>query len=188
MARPRSEDKREAIMAAATRVFAAQGLGAPTALIAKEAGVSNGSLFTYFKTKAELVNQLYVELKTEMAAAALGGLPAEASLRAQMAHVWTGQLRAATAFPEKRRAFAHLNVSEDLTAESREAGHRVMADLALLLERCRANGSMKHAPLPLVVGLMNAVGEATIDMMASDPARAEQHADSGFEALWRMIG
>ena len=30
------------------------GLGAPTATIAKEAGVSNGSLFTYFETKADL--------------------------------------------------------------------------------------------------------------------------------------
>ena len=35
-------------MAAAARVIAQRGLNAPTALIAKEAGVSNGSLFTYF--------------------------------------------------------------------------------------------------------------------------------------------
>jgi AcrR family transcriptional regulator len=61
-------------MSAAIRVIAAQGLGAPTATIAKEAGVSNGSLFTYFETKADLLNQLYVGLKTEMGAAALDGL------------------------------------------------------------------------------------------------------------------
>jgi AcrR family transcriptional regulator len=42
MARPESEDKRDALMAAATRVIAAQGLSAPTAVIAGEAGVSNG--------------------------------------------------------------------------------------------------------------------------------------------------
>jgi AcrR family transcriptional regulator len=39
-------------MSAAIRVIASEGLGAPTATIAKEAGVSNGSLFTYFETKA----------------------------------------------------------------------------------------------------------------------------------------
>ena len=44
MARPKSEDKRNAIMEAATRVIAAQGLGAPTMKIAEEAGVANGSL------------------------------------------------------------------------------------------------------------------------------------------------
>jgi AcrR family transcriptional regulator len=29
--------------------------------IAKEAGVANGSLFTYFETKADLFNQLYLQ-------------------------------------------------------------------------------------------------------------------------------
>jgi AcrR family transcriptional regulator len=45
MARPRSEDKRNAILEAATRVIVTQGLSAPTALIAEQAGVANGSLF-----------------------------------------------------------------------------------------------------------------------------------------------
>ena len=68
MARPRSEDKRNALMAAATRVIVTQGLSAPTAMIAQEAAVSNGSLFTYFETKADLFNQLYLELKAGYAA------------------------------------------------------------------------------------------------------------------------
>ena len=76
-------------MSAAIRVIASQGLGAPTATIAKEAGISNGSLFTYFETKADLLNHLYVELKTEMAAAALDGLPTESDIRQQMLHMWT---------------------------------------------------------------------------------------------------
>ena len=64
MPRPKSQDKRSAIIDAATRVIVSQGLSAPTALIAKEAGIANGSLFTYFATKTELYNQLYLELKT----------------------------------------------------------------------------------------------------------------------------
>ena len=75
-------------MSAAIRVIASQGLGAPTATIAKEAGVSNGSLFTYFETKADLFNQLYVEIKAEMAAAALDGLPTESDIREQTLHMW----------------------------------------------------------------------------------------------------
>ena len=85
MARPRSEDKKNAILAAATRVIAAQGLAAPTSLIAMEAGISNGSLFTYFETKADLLNALYVELKTEMASAALCDLSPDKDVRDQMA-------------------------------------------------------------------------------------------------------
>ena len=73
MARPRSEDKQNAILEAATRVIGTHGLSEPTAMIAKEAGVSNGSLFAYFETKADLLNRLYVDLKAEMAAGALTG-------------------------------------------------------------------------------------------------------------------
>ena len=83
MARPRNEERQSAILSAASRVIATQGLGAATAAIAKEAGVSNGSLFTYFETKADLLNQLYVELKTEMGSAALEALPTDGELRAK---------------------------------------------------------------------------------------------------------
>src|ERR1700726_1628390 len=99
MARPRSDDKRSAIIAAATRVIVTHGLSAPTAMIAREAGVSNGSLFTYFETKADLLNQLYVELKAEMAAAALDGLPAKGNTRKRMLSIWSHWLRWATSCP-----------------------------------------------------------------------------------------
>ena len=174
-------------MSAATRVVAAQGLSAATATIAREAGVSNGSLFTYFDTKADLFNQLYVGLKTEMAAAALDGLPAGSSPREQMRHLWTNWLRWATACPDKRRALAQLDVSDDVTPVSRQAASRTMADIAGLLERSRAHGPMRGAPLGLVVALANALADATTDFMLRDPGNADRHAADAFEALWRIV-
>ncbi|MEU3413806.1 TetR/AcrR family transcriptional regulator [Streptomyces sp. NPDC006658] len=187
MPRPRSDDKRAAIMAAATRIIAAQGLGAATAAIAKEAGVSNGSLFTYFDTKADLLNQLYLELKGEMGAAALGGLPA-ADARTQMLHVWSRWMDWATANPLKRRTLAQLQVSDEITASARESAHRTMTGIGEILERSRANGPMRDAPAALVFALSNALAEATIDYIIGDPDRADAHKQSGFDALWRMIG
>lgn len=51
MARPRSEDKRQTILRAAIQLFAEEGLNAPTARIAKLAGVAEGTVFTYFTNK-----------------------------------------------------------------------------------------------------------------------------------------
>jgi AcrR family transcriptional regulator len=187
MPRPKSDDKRAAIMSAATRVIAAQGLGAATATIAKEAGVSNGSLFTYFDTKADLLNQLYLELKTDMGAAALGGLPADGDPREQMLHMWSRWLRWATAYPEKRRALAQLDVSDEITAPIHQAASRAMTGVARLLEHTRENGPMRDAPLAYVVALANAVAEATIDFIVEDPGNADAHSTAGFDALWRMI-
>jgi len=187
VARPKSEDKRSAILAAATRVIASQGLSAPTAVVAKEAGVSNGSLFTYFETKADLLNQLYVELKTEMAAASLDGLPTESDIRTQMRHVWFGSLQWATSWPQKRRTLAHLAVSDDITPQSREIGHRTMAGVAKLLEQSRAEGPMRDVPIALVATLMTGVADAVVDFIIRDPANAQKHCADSFDAMWRMI-
>lgn len=187
MARPRSEDKREALMAAATRIIAAQGLSAPTALIAKEAGVANGSLFNYFPTKAALLNELYREIKTEMAAASLRGIDPNGELREQLFRLWMNGLTWTTSFPEKRRALAHLGVSDDITEESRQAGHVVMAGVAHLLDRSRQNGPLRDAPLGFVVSLMSAVSESAVEFMNREPERADEHCRVAFEALWRMV-
>jgi len=53
MARVRSPAKRTAILRAAVHEIAEAGLGAPTAKIARRAGVAAGTLFTYFATKEE---------------------------------------------------------------------------------------------------------------------------------------
>ncbi len=60
------------------------GAGAPTAKIAKEAGVAEGTLFTYFANKDELFNRLYLQLKADLAETMLTGYPAEAGLKGKV--------------------------------------------------------------------------------------------------------
>lgn len=187
MARPKSDKKRIAIMDAAARVIVTQGLSASTALIAKEAGVSSGSLFTYFETKAELLNQLYLDLKTGMAAVALADLPKNAGLREQALHVWTNWMKWATASPEKRRALAQLSVSDQITPETRAAGFKIMAGFIELMERMRVNGSLKNTPMNFAGAIMNSLADTTMDFMISEPANAKQHCEVGFETFWRAI-
>jgi AcrR family transcriptional regulator len=188
MARAKSEDKRDALLAAATRVIAAQGLSAPTAVIAREAGVANGSLFTYFETKAALFSQLYLELKTGMAAASLEGIPAEAPLSEQYSCAWTNWMRWGTLNPGKRRALALLGVSDDVAPETRAAADQAMAEFGGMLDRARARGPMRDAPMEFVIAAVNSLAETTMDFMASDPARADEHSRVGFDALRGMLG
>jgi AcrR family transcriptional regulator len=187
MSRPRSTDRRNAILSGATRAIAMHGLGAATAAIAKEAGVSNGSLFVYFDTKAALLNDLYVALKSDMCAAAVDGLPAERDAREQVHHMWNQWLRWATSFPDKRRALAQLEVSDDITADSRQIVHSAFGAIADLLERSRVNGPMREAPLGFVLALTSAVADATSDQMIREPDRAGTHARIAFDAVWRML-
>lgn len=187
MPRPRSEDRRNAILSAAIRVVASEGLGAATAAIAKEAGVSNGSLFLYFETKATLLNELYVTLKTEMGETAVADLPGADDPQEQFRHMWKQWLRWATANPQKRRALAQLEVADDVTAESHETVRRTQRSMAELLERSRAGGPMQDVPLAFVVSIIGAIADATMDAMIREPAEAEAHSDVAFEAVWRVL-
>lgn len=188
MARPRSEERRQAILSAAARVIASQGIGAAsTAVIAKEAGVSNGSLFTYFDTKTQLLNELFIALKTEMAQASLAGLPPGGKPREQVRHMWEHWARWATGNPDKRRVLAQLQVADEITDESHQQVGLVSVGIADLLERARAGGPVRDVPLGFVLTLANALAEAAIDEMIRDPDRAAANAETAFEALWRVL-
>src|SRR3954449_7003382 len=83
-----AEERREEILAAAERVFAARGLhGTPTMEIAKAAGISQAYLFRLFPTKAELfialvqrcnerIYQTFVDAAADAKAAGEDVLPA----------------------------------------------------------------------------------------------------------------
>lgn len=187
MARPRSADRRHAILAAATRVVASQGLGAATAAIAKEAGVSNGSLFLYFETKSTLLNELYVALKTEMGTAAVQGLPETSSPRERVRHMWTQWLGWATANPDKRRAVAQLEVADEITAESHRIVHEAQAGMAELLERSREDGPVQDVPLSFVLIITGAIADATMDAMIREPSEAAARSAVAFDAVWRVL-
>jgi AcrR family transcriptional regulator len=187
MARPKSDDKRNAILAAATEVVAEQGLAAPTAKIAKIAGVAEGSLFTYFATKDELLNQLYLELKSDLREAMFSALPQVGAPRDKLRHAWQQYVHWGVTFPKKRLVLAQLGVSERISAQSKTEGNRPFAQINALLQDSIATGALRERPAAFAGALMGALAEATMDFMANDPPQAEDYASSGFEAFWNAI-
>jgi len=187
MARPKSDDKRNAILAAAAEIVAEQGLAAPTAKIAKLARVAEGSLFTYFATKDELLNQLYLEVKSDLREAILSALPKAASARDKLRHAWQQYVHWGVSFPEKRKVLAQLGVSERISAQSKAEGNRAFAEINTLLQESIVTGALRERPPAFAGALMGALAEATMDFMAKDPPQAEAYATSGFEAFWNAI-
>src|SRR5712692_5861530 len=133
MAKPKSEDKRNAILSAATQVFAERGLGAPTAAITSAAGIAEGSLFTYFKTKDDLINALYREIKLELADVMMSGFPRKQRVRSRLRHVWDGYVNWGIANPKQRKVLAQLQVSEVLTKASRDAGSAPFVEFQIMI-------------------------------------------------------
>lgn len=187
MARPRSEDKRNAILAAATDVIAAQGVSAPTAKIAAAAGVAEGSLFTYFASKDDLLNELYLTLKADLRDEMMAGLPTVRGAKKQMALAWQKYVGWGVAHPRKRKALALLGMSDRVTEKSKTAGTRAFGEISALMQASVTNSALREQPPAFVSAIMATLAETTMDFMSRDKAQAEQYSQAGFEAFWRAI-
>src|SRR6202040_103425 len=136
MARPLSEEKRTAILEATAEVVAMLGVSAPTAKIAKEAGVAEGTLFTYFASKDELLNRLYLELKMDLRDAMMTGYPAGKSLIDRSRHVWDRYIGWGSAHPLKRRAVRQLAVSDRITEECKKLVGEAFGEFNDMMREC----------------------------------------------------
>ena len=189
MARPKSEDKRNAILFAATHVFAERGLAdAPTSEISKQAGVAEGTLFTYFKTKDDLINSLYREIKLELADAMMSDFPRKKGIRAKLEQVWTGYVNWGVANPEERKVMSQLQVSDILTQESRDAGMAPFAELKTMTREAIEQRILRDdVPLDLISKALSALAEATMDLIRANPSAADKYRIGGFELYWSAV-
>jgi AcrR family transcriptional regulator len=189
VARPRSEDKRNAILDAATRLFAERGLtAAPTSEISKQAGVAEGTLFTYFETKDDLINALYQELKLELADAMMSDFPRKRNVRTRLRHVWDRYVNWGIANPKQRKVLAQLQVSEVLTKESKDAGGAPFIEFQTMIrDAIEQRVFRSDLPAELISKSLATLVEATIDLTVSKPSKADKYRDSGFQMFWAGI-
>jgi len=181
MSRPRSEEKRALLLDAAATVVAERGDSAPTALIARAAGVAEGSLFTYFRNKEELLTELYGSLIEEAFAAVPRDLEGRAGGREKLLRVWTGVLRWGLSHPEKWAALRVLRLSsmvdERRRREAQTAGRRFLAEEL----------GVPDTPPGFHTRVFSAFVDLTIELMRQQPRLAGRYRAAGFEALWRAM-
>ena len=189
MARPKSEDKRNAILDAATRLFAERGLtAAPTSEISKQAGVAEGTLFTYFETKDDLINALYRETKLELADAMMSDFPRKKNVRTRLRHVWDRYVKWGIANPKQRKVLTQLQVSEVLTKESKDASSAPFVEFQIMIRDAIEQRIFRSDfPVELIAKSLAALVEATIDLTVANPSKAKQYRDSGFQMFWAGI-
>ena len=184
MARPLSDDKRNAILASAAESVAALGMGAPTAKIALGAGVAEGTLFTYFPTKDALFNELYLALKQEVAAAMMADYPTAGPLRVRWRHVWDRYIDWGAANSAKRKAIRQLTVSDRIGEPFKRSGGEAFGDIYALMDESVATGAMTKQPPAFVAAILEALAETTMEFVAREPDEHSRYRSAGFEAFW----
>jgi AcrR family transcriptional regulator len=186
MARPRSDDKRQTILQAATGLIAEEGLAASTARIAKAAGVAEGTIFTYFATKDELLNQLYLALKAQLRLA-YPEISKGTGLRESIWLYWSAYVAWGLAHPVERRALAKIQVSDRVTGATRALAAQAFHDISDSLVKAMALGGLRKQPPAFVGALMVAMAETAIDFIANNPELATNTCADAYAAFWSAV-
>jgi AcrR family transcriptional regulator len=188
MARQKIQDKQKAILEAAVEVFSSRGFwDTPTSLISKTAGIADGTLFNYFKTKDDLINEVYLEIKRELADKLLDGLAANDSFQEKMRHIWYQYIDWGVQNPEKFEVLQQIGSSYELADDVKAEGSEPFVVLQQMASQSIANGEIHDYPVDYLGALLDGQALATIRFIAINPKGQEEYKRIGFDILWDGI-
>lgn len=187
MARPRSEDKQQALLRAATQVFASLGLGAPTAQIAKQAGVAEGTLFRYFSTKDALLGAVFEHLVQELGVSLSLGDNPKTALKIRSRALWERYIDWGVEHPASYATLNQLVVSGKLTSKQLDVATKLCSDISCHLQRVLFPGLSAAQSAEFSDALMTAIANATVGFVAANPAAKAAYKSAAFDMVWRTL-
>lgn len=136
--------KREAILRAALQVFAEGGVnGVAVPQIAARAGVGTGTIYRYFNSKDDLVNQLFREQKAALSRHLLQDLDGRPDPQQAFQAFWSRLVHFAREAPHAYRFLELQDHLPYLDAESREVEQALLAPIAANVRHLQRKGAFR---------------------------------------------
>lgn len=184
-------DKQEQILKAALKLFVEFGFhGTPTSKIALEAGVSNGTLFHYYKTKDELVVALYVRIKEEMTSCVDINTTEGETIKSKFKRIFIASMYWAMENPMEFRFTQQFHSSPYLSMISgREIEKHSRRFLDQMQEAINSR-ILKPLPVNMLFTLIGSHIAGIAEYLASadfDKPKQQEIINTAFELIWDMI-
>ncbi|WP_373552071.1 TetR/AcrR family transcriptional regulator [Haliscomenobacter sp.] len=184
-------DKVKEILAAALKLFVEYGFhGTPTSKIAQEAGVANGTLFHYFKTKEDLIIALYIDTKTRLAQHLIENVLPETTIKAKLKNRYLQVMFWAVEHSTEFRFIQQFHTSPFLSRLSAEEMYRQMKPDLDLIEEGIAAKIIQPRPTDFIFSLFfNHIYGLHQYLVNAKLSTVDQKIliEDTFEMLWGMI-
>ena len=190
MARKPSPERRAQFLEAALKLFVQNGVQhTSTAAIAKEAGSAAGTLFLYFPTKQDLIDELILQIGSEQSIYIKKKLTPTLAVRDSFFTIWDGTLRW---FLTHLDAFLYVQQVRDTGLISETAVHESEHFFDYYyhaIQKGLAAGSIKPYPIELIGDILyqDIVAVMNLIRMQPDPAKQEEYLQNGFDIFWDGI-
>jgi AcrR family transcriptional regulator len=168
------DTRRDAILAAARRVFARNGQAATrTSDIAVEARISQGLMYHYFKTKEDLFTEIVEAALRETAALTTGAAGAPGPAWPRLNDLCEQMLAGVLEYPEYPLVILQAFTSEAVPANARSAiqayGQQTFEALVALVSQGQAEGSVVSGnPIELTVAFTACIQGVALSRLQAD--------------------
>ncbi|GGH10138.1 TetR/AcrR family transcriptional regulator [Pedobacter zeae] len=184
-------DKKQHLLDTALKLFVEFGFhGTPTAKIAKEAGLSSGTLFYFFSTKDELVTSLYVDIKGKMTAAIMADIEGETSIKRLIEGYFKTPLFWALNNPIEFSFTVQFSNSPYLNQLAAKEIDSHIKPFLTILKRGVKEGVLKKIDPELIFALVRGHTFSIHQYLIEHPAslkKQSQIIETAFSIIWDMI-
>ena len=182
-------EKKEAIYSATIKLVREKGFhSTPMSMIAKEAGVAAGTIYLYFKSKEELLNQLYLKIKKEYSDALMENYENSDPIRDSFELIWRNTLNFQLNRSSEFSFMEQFKNSPFIFQVTIEEGIRIFQPAKVIIEKGRKEKVIKNVPSYILFALFFApLGEMVKQHLRSDTKPAEEEIQAAFQGCWDAI-
>lgn len=182
-------DKRRALLDATLTLVHNKGFHeAPMTKIAKLAGVAPATIYLYFKNKQDLINELYLDVKTTFSACAFDGYNEEMPVKKGFEVIWYNIASYKLSRIEEATFLSHCDNTPMIDEEYRKEGLKHLQPLLDLWKRGQEEGIIK--PLSCYVLYAYAIYPVSFLMAMQERnlyTLSAQKMNETFQAAWDAI-
>jgi AcrR family transcriptional regulator len=183
--------KKQVLLDAAIELFAQDGFwNTTTANIAKHAGVGTGTLFTYFPSKNDLMDEVYLSIKSELLAAINVSSLESGSVREVLEMTCSRIMQWGCLHPAKLRLLHQLRQSNLISQRVRDAIEEDWRPLLQHVQKGQQAGILAPQDLSFlqqfIVSYIETLQQHLLQHQLTSSA-VEDLVTSTFPMLWRAI-
>ncbi len=190
MVRNLSPEKRESFLSAALKLFVANGVQhTTTAAIAQEAGTAAGTLFLYFPTKQDLVDELTLHIGRQQAGAMNSILDLSLPARESFFTIWSASIHWLLDHMDAYRYVQQVRDSGMISPAAVQESARFFGYYYGAIQKGLAEGSIKPYPAEVIGGFLyqDIVAVMNLIQVQASPTRIEETIQQGFNIFWDGI-
>jgi AcrR family transcriptional regulator len=158
------------------------------AAVAKEAGIATGSIYTYFKNKEDLINQLYLHLKDEKVKLMFKKYNEKDNFYVAFQKLWMAYFKISMNEYHKMMFIEQYAYSSIINASTRKKAYALLLPMITLLQQAQNEHLIKEVePEIILSSITGAVLEIVRYYQSEGTKPSKSTIEQCFEMAWTSI-